>query len=98
MSEDDIRTPGRSLGGRFAEPTDELLHRINRSVDVDRRLWRADLQGSRAHTAMLASVVSAMFPRAHRAKMTVSPSASSRSPCRTGAPRRSCRRPRARAR
>ena len=28
-------TPGRSLGGRFTEPTDTLLERMNRSVDTD---------------------------------------------------------------
>jgi len=56
MGDRETRTPGRSLGGRFEEPTDALLHRINRSVDLDRRLWRADIQGSRAQAAMLAQV------------------------------------------
>lgn len=49
-------TPARSLGGRFAEATDAILHRVNRSVDVDRRLWREDIEGSKAHSAMLCEV------------------------------------------
>ena len=49
-------TPGRSLGGRFSEATHPVLERINRSVDVDTRLWRQDVRGSRAHAEMLASV------------------------------------------
>lgn len=54
MSDD--RTPARSLGARFTEATHPVLERINRSVDVDRRLWRQDLAGSEAHAAMLAHV------------------------------------------
>lgn len=49
-------TPARSLGGRFTEATDALLERINRSVDVDRRLWAQDVRGSVAHATMLADV------------------------------------------
>ncbi len=49
-------TPGRSLGGRFAEATDPILERINRSVDVDQRMWSQDLAGSMAHVQMLGSV------------------------------------------
>ena len=55
MSAED-RTPARSLGGRFTEATDALLERINRSVDVDRRLWDQDVRGSKAHATMLAHV------------------------------------------
>ncbi len=53
---DPVNTPGRSLGGRFQEATHPLLERINRSVDVDERLWRQDIQGSRAHAEMLVEV------------------------------------------
>jgi argininosuccinate lyase len=49
-------TPARSLGGRFTEPTHPVLDRINRSVEVDRRMWRQDIRGSRAHARMLGSV------------------------------------------
>jgi len=34
-------------GGRFAEPMDPRLDRLNRSLPVDRRLWREDLATNR---------------------------------------------------
>ncbi|GAB4149562.1 MAG: argininosuccinate lyase [Sphingomonadales bacterium] len=40
-------------GGRFAEQPDALMTAINASIGFDRRLWREDLAGSRAHAAML---------------------------------------------
>ena len=40
-------------GGRFSSRPDALMHAINVSIDVDRRLWRQDLAGSRAHCRML---------------------------------------------
>jgi len=49
-------TPARSLGGRFEEATDAILHRVNRSVAIDQRLWREDIEGSKAHSAMLCEV------------------------------------------
>jgi argininosuccinate lyase len=45
----------RLWGGRFAaEPAPEL-DRLNRSLPVDRRLWREDIAGSRAWAAALGS-------------------------------------------
>ncbi len=41
-------------GGRFAEPTDAFVARLNASVGFDRRLYREDIAGSKAHAAMLA--------------------------------------------
>ena len=41
-------------GGRFAAETDQLAEAFNNSLDFDRRLWREDLDGSRAHARMLA--------------------------------------------
>ncbi len=41
-------------GGRFAAETDKLAEEFNNSLDFDRRLWREDLDGSRAHARMLA--------------------------------------------
>jgi argininosuccinate lyase len=35
-------------GGRFVEPMDPRLDRLNRSLPVDRRLWREDLATNRA--------------------------------------------------
>ena len=40
-------------GGRFSSRPDALMQAINVSIDVDRRLWRQDLAGSRAHCRML---------------------------------------------
>jgi argininosuccinate lyase len=41
-------------GGRFSEKPAELMQAINVSIGFDRRLAAQDIQGSRAHAAMLA--------------------------------------------
>jgi len=43
-------------GGRFREPTDRLLERLNASIEVDRRMYREDIEGSKAHARMLAKI------------------------------------------
>ena len=40
-------------GGRFAEGPAAVMREINASIAVDKRLWREDIQASRAHAAML---------------------------------------------
>jgi len=40
-------------GGRFAEPTDELVKRVNASIEVDGAMVEEDVQGSLAHARML---------------------------------------------
>jgi len=40
-------------GGRFREPMDPRLDRLNRSLPVDRRLWREDLATNRAWVGAL---------------------------------------------
>jgi argininosuccinate lyase len=40
---------------RFHEPQHPDFRRLNTSLEVDRRLWREDLAGSRAHARMLAA-------------------------------------------
>ena len=40
-------------GGRFAEGPAALMREINASIGFDKRLWRQDLAGSRAHLDML---------------------------------------------
>ena len=40
---------------RFAEPQDPVFRELNTSLPFDRRLWREDLAGSRAHATMLAA-------------------------------------------
>jgi argininosuccinate lyase len=45
----------RMWGGRFAAQPDDAMQAINASIDVDRRLWREDIEGSKAHADMLAA-------------------------------------------
>ncbi len=40
-------------GGRFAEGPSAVMREINASIPFDKRMWRQDLAGSRAHVAML---------------------------------------------
>jgi argininosuccinate lyase len=44
---------GAMWGGRFAGHSAALMREINASIDVDARLWREDLAGSKAHATML---------------------------------------------
>ena len=48
-------SPDGAWSGRFAEPVSDLVKRYTASVDFDRRLARADIQGSLAHARMLAA-------------------------------------------
>ncbi len=43
-------------GGRFEQRTDRLMERFSASEHYDRRLYRYDIEGSRAHARMLAAV------------------------------------------
>ena len=40
-------------GGRFGGGPSALMREINASIGVDKRLWREDIAGSKAHAAML---------------------------------------------
>jgi argininosuccinate lyase len=40
-------------GGRFGGQASGLMQRINASIHFDKRLWREDLEASKAHAAML---------------------------------------------
>ena len=42
-------------GGRFAAGPAAIMEEINASIDIDKRLWREDIMGSKAHATMLAS-------------------------------------------
>jgi argininosuccinate lyase len=42
-------------GGRFAAQPDNAMQAINASIDIDKRLWREDIEGSKAHADMLAA-------------------------------------------
>ena len=48
-------TSQSTWGGRFSEPTDAFVARLNASVGFDKRLHREDIAGSRAHAQMLAA-------------------------------------------
>jgi argininosuccinate lyase len=43
-------------GGRFSQSTDELVEKLNASIDVDKRLYASDIEGSIAHLKMMAKV------------------------------------------
>jgi len=40
-------------GGRFKGKTDELVYAFNASINFDKRLYRQDIEGSKAHVTML---------------------------------------------
>ncbi len=42
-------------GGRFERGPAAIMEAINASIDIDKRLWREDIEGSKAHAAMLAA-------------------------------------------
>ncbi|HEX8215865.1 MAG TPA: argininosuccinate lyase [Allosphingosinicella sp.] len=42
-------------GGRFAEGPSALMREINASISFDKRMWRQDIEASRAHVAMLSA-------------------------------------------
>ncbi|TNE37832.1 MAG: argininosuccinate lyase [Sphingomonadales bacterium] len=42
-------------GGRFAEGPAAVMREINASIPFDKRLWKQDIAGSKAHVAMLAT-------------------------------------------
>ena len=56
-------------GGRFSAGPDAIMQAINASIGFDRRLYEQDIQGSRAHAAMLAAqgIISAADADAIRA-------------------------------
>ncbi len=51
---DENRTAANTLwGGRFAGGASDIMQQINASIDFDRRFYRQDIAGSRAHCSML---------------------------------------------
>jgi argininosuccinate lyase len=54
---DPSRSAANSLwGGRYAAGPAAVMTAINASIGFDRKLWRQDISGSRAHAEMLAAV------------------------------------------
>lgn len=43
----------KTWGGRFRGAASDLMTRINASIGFDKRLWREDIQASKAHASML---------------------------------------------
>ncbi len=57
MSRDSKETSSsKPWGGRFSEATDKDVEQFTESISFDRRLFREDIRGSRAHARMLARV------------------------------------------
>ncbi|HJV68636.1 argininosuccinate lyase [Ideonella sp.] len=54
MSTNQLDKKSQAWSALFSEPMGELVKRYTASVSFDQRLWRADIDGSLAHAAMLA--------------------------------------------
>ncbi|MCP5074541.1 MAG: argininosuccinate lyase, partial [Rhodobacteraceae bacterium] len=50
----DTKSSNAMWGGRFAAGPDAIMEAINASIGFDKRMARQDIEGSRAHAAMLA--------------------------------------------
>ncbi len=55
MSHNQLDQKSQAWSALFSEPMSDLVKRYTSSVFFDKRLWRADVQGSLAHAAMLAA-------------------------------------------
>ncbi|MDV7144788.1 argininosuccinate lyase [Tropicimonas sp. TH_r6] len=55
MTDAKSQAANQMWGGRFSTGVDSIMEAINASIDFDRRLARQDVEGSRAHAAMLAA-------------------------------------------
>ena len=49
------KTSNTMWGGRFAAGPDAIMEAINASIGFDQRMASQDIEGSRAHAAMLAA-------------------------------------------
>ena len=55
MTDNQLDKKSTAWSALFSEPMSDLVKRYTASVDFDRRLWRADIDGSLAHAGMLAA-------------------------------------------
>ncbi len=53
MTKKDSNRTNLSWGGRFSEQTDAFVEAFTASVEFDQRLYRQDIEGSKAHARML---------------------------------------------
>ena len=56
FSNDPLHAKKKAWSGRFSEPVDAFVLRYTASVDFDKRMAFADIQGSLAHAAMLQKI------------------------------------------
>ncbi|MEM7401121.1 MAG: argininosuccinate lyase [Pseudomonadota bacterium] len=56
MSQETDNKDTKLWGGRFTEATDEFVEQFNASISFDKRLFKQDILGSRAHAQMLAQI------------------------------------------
>ena len=54
MTDKTDHSENQMWGGRFSQGPAEIMEAINASIDIDKRLWREDIAGSKAHAVMLA--------------------------------------------
>ena len=54
MSDNQLDKKSQAWSALFSEPMSDLVKRYTASVFFDKRLWRADIEGSQAHARMLA--------------------------------------------
>ena len=54
MSDNQLDNKSQAWSALFSEPMSDLVKRYTASVFFDKRLWRADIEGSLAHARMLA--------------------------------------------
>ncbi|HPF77927.1 MAG TPA: lyase family protein, partial [Alphaproteobacteria bacterium] len=53
MSNNKPEKSNKMWGGRFDALPDDVMTQINASIDIDKRLYKQDISGSKAHAAML---------------------------------------------
>jgi len=55
MTQNQLDKKSEAWSALFSEPMSDLVKRYTASVDFDKRLWQADIEGSLAHAEMLAA-------------------------------------------
>lgn len=45
--------PEKTWGGKYGATPDDISHKLNATIDFDLRLWRHDIEASKAHAEML---------------------------------------------
>lgn len=53
MSNKNTKSSNKMWGGRFDAQPDDIMTQINASIDIDKRLYKQDISGSKAHCNML---------------------------------------------